>query len=111
MPLYLNILGGIGLHVHNIRANHSFINGTNGYSNGIVPMLIFLMIQPDILIRVEKKKWIFCYLFGTMASDIFDFLELKKNHGNELERARDLFYGLWIPDLFMKLLKMEKNGL
>ena len=102
MPLYLNITGGIGLHVHNnIRANHSFINGTNGYSNGIVPML---RVFNDTARYIDQggEKVGSCYLFGTLASDIFDFFELKKNHGNELERARDLFYGLWIPDLFMK---------
>ena len=100
--------GGIGLHIHNIRANHSFINGTNGYSNGIVPMLrVFNDTARYIDQGGGKRNGSFAVYLEPWHSDIFDFLELKKNHGNELERARDLFYGLWIPDLFME--RVEKS--
>lgn len=95
--------GGIGLHVHNIRSNHSFINGTNGYSNGIVPMLrVFNDTARYIDQGGGKRNGSFAIYLEPWHADIFEFLELKKNHGNELERARDLFYGLWIPDLFME---------
>ena len=101
--------GGIGLHVHNIRANHSFINGTNGYSNGIVPMLrVFNDTARYIDQGGGKRNGSFAIYLEPWHADIFDFLELKKNHGNELERARDLFYGLWIPDLFMERVKDDK---
>jgi ribonucleoside-diphosphate reductase subunit M1 len=101
--------GGIGLHVHNIRANHSFINGTNGYSNGIVPMLrVFNDTARYIDQGGGKRNGSFAIYIEPWHADIFDFLELKKNHGNELERARDLFYGLWIPDLFMK--RVQEGG-
>ena len=100
--------GGIGLHVHNIRANKSFIRGTNGYSNGIVPML---RVYNDTARYIDqgggKRNGSFAIYLEPWHADIFEFLELKKNHGNELERARDLFYGLWIPDLFME--RVEKN--
>ncbi len=101
--------GGIGLHVHNIRANNSFINGTNGYSNGLVPML---RVFNDTARYVDqgggRRNGSFAIYLEPWHADIFDFLELKKNHGNELERARDLFYGLWIPDLFME--RVKNNG-
>jgi len=101
--------GGIGLHVHNIRANHSFINGTNGYSNGIVPMLrVFNDTARYIDQGGGKRNGSFAIYLEPWHADIFEFLDLKKNHGNELERARDLFYGLWIPDLFMK--RVESGG-
>ena len=101
--------GGIGLHIHNIRANHSFINGTNGYSNGIVPMLrVFNDTARYIDQGGGKRNGSFSIYLEPWHADIFEFLELKKNHGNELERARDLFYGLWIPDLFMK--RVEEGG-
>ena len=100
--------GGIGLHIHNIRANHSFINGTNGYSNGIVPMLrVFNDTARYIDQGGGKRNGSFAIYLEPWHADILEFLELKKNHGNELERARDLFYGLWIPDLFMK--RVEKG--
>ena len=100
--------GGIGLHIHNIRANNSFINGTNGYSNGIVPMLrVFNDTARYIDQGGGKRNGSFAIYLEPWHSDIFDFLELKKNHGNELERARDLFYGMWIPDLFME--KVQQN--
>lgn len=95
--------GGIGLHVHNIRANSSFIRGTNGYSNGIVPMLrVFNDTARYIDQGGGKRNGSFAIYLEPWHSDIEGFLELKKNHGNELERARDLFYGMWIPDLFME---------
>ena len=100
--------GGIGLHIHNIRANGSYINGTNGKSNGIVPMLrVFNDTARYIDQGGGKRNGSFAIYLEPWHYDIIDFLELKKNHGNELERARDLFYGLWIPDLFME--KVEKN--
>jgi len=98
--------GGIGLHIHNIRATNSFIAGTNGKSNGIVPML---RVYNDTARYVDqgggKRNGSFAIYMEPWHADIFEFLELKKNHGNELERARDLFYALWIPDLFMERVK------
>ena len=100
--------GGIGLSIHSIRANESFISGTNGKSNGLVPML---RVFNDTARYVDqgggKRNGSFAMYLEPWHSDIFDFLELKKNHGNELERARDLFYALWIPDLFMKRVKED----
>ena len=102
--------GGIGLSIHNIRANESFISGTNGKSNGLVPML---RVFNDTARYVDqgggKRNGSFAMYLEPWHSDVFDFLELKKNHGNELERARDLFYALWIPDLFMK--RVKEDGL
>jgi ribonucleoside-diphosphate reductase subunit M1 len=101
--------GGIGLHIHNIRATNSFIAGTNGKSNGIVPML---RVFNDTARYVDqgggKRNGSFAIYLEPWHADIFEFLELKKNHGNELERARDLFYALWIPDLFME--RVKSNG-
>ena len=95
--------GGIGLAIHNIRSKDSFIAGTNGISNGIVPMLrVFNDTARYIDQGGGKRNGSFAIYLEPWHADIFDFLELKKNHGNEMERARDLFYGLWIPDLFMK---------
>lgn len=95
--------GGIGLHIHNIRAKNSIIRGTNGTSNGIVPML---RVFNDTARYVDqgggKRKGSFAIYLEPWHSDIEDWLRLKINHGNEEERARDLFYGLWIPDLFME---------
>ena len=100
--------GGIGLHIHNIRGNSSFIRGTNGYSNGIVPMLrVFNDTARYIDQGGGKRNGSFAIYLEPWHIDTMEFLELKKNHGNELERARDLFYGLWIPDLFMK--RIEQN--
>ena len=102
--------GGIGLHIHNIRSNGSFINGTNGYSNGIVPMLkVFNDTARYIDQGGGKRNGSFAIYLEPWHADIEDFLELKKNHGNEHDRARDLFYGLWIPDLFMK--RVKENGI
>jgi len=101
--------GGIGLSIHNIRAKDSFIAGTNGISNGIVPMLrVFNDTARYIDQGGGKRNGSFAIYLEPWHADIFDFLELKKNHGNELERARDLFYGLWITDLFME--RVQENG-
>lgn len=101
--------GGIGLSVHNIRATRSYIRGTNGTSNGIVPML---RVFNDTARYVDqgggKRKGAFAVYLEPWHADILDFLELRKNHGKEEQRARDLFYGLWIPDLFMK--RVEEDG-
>jgi ribonucleoside-diphosphate reductase subunit M1 len=95
--------GGIGLSIHDIRAKDSHIAGTNGQSNGLVPML---RVFNDTARYVDqgggKRNGSFAMYLEPWHADVFDFLELKKNHGNELERARDLFYALWIPDLFME---------
>lgn len=95
--------GGIGLSIHNIRATGSYIKGTNGTSNGIVPML---RVFNDTARYVDqgggKRKGSFAIYIEPWHADIFDFLSLKKNHGKEEMRARDLFYALWIPDLFMQ---------
>jgi ribonucleoside-diphosphate reductase alpha chain len=100
--------GGIGLSIHNIRATGSYIKGTNGTSNGIVPML---RVFNDTARYVDqgggKRKGSFAIYLEPWHADIFDFLDLKKNHGKEELRARDLFYAMWIPDLFMK--RVEAN--
>ena len=102
--------GGIGLHVHNIRANGSYIAGTNGTSNGLVPML---RVYNDTARYVDqgggKRNGSFAIYLEPWHLDVYEFLELKKNHGNEDERARDLFYALWIPDLFMERMKNDLN--
>lgn len=101
--------GGIGLSAHNIRASNSYIRGTNGTSNGIVPMLrVFNNTARYVDQGGGKRKGSFAVYLEPWHADIFEFLDLKKNHGNELERARDLFYALWISDLFMK--RVEENG-
>ena len=101
--------GGIGLSIHNIRATGSYIAGTNGTSNGIVPML---RVFNDTARYVDqgggKRKGSFAIYLEPWHADIFDFLELKKNHGKEEMRARDLFYAMWISDLFMK--RVEQNA-
>lgn len=101
--------GGIGLSIHNVRATGSYIKGTNGNSNGIVPML---RVFNDTARYVDqgggKRKGAFAIYLEPWHADIFDFLDLKKNHGKEEMRARDLFYAMWIPDLFMK--RVKENG-
>ncbi len=100
--------GGIGLSIHHVRATGSYIKGTNGVSNGIVPMLRnFDMTARYVDQGGGKRKGSFAVYLEPWHADIFDFLELKKNHGKEELRARDLFYALWTPDLFMK--KVERN--
>uniref|UniRef100_A0A6C0CWX8 ribonucleoside-diphosphate reductase n=1 Tax=viral metagenome TaxID=1070528 RepID=A0A6C0CWX8_9ZZZZ len=101
--------GGIGLHIHNIRASGSRIIGTNGISNGLVPMLrVFNDTARYIDQGGGKRNGSIAIYLEPWHADIIEFLELKKNHGNELERARDLFYSMWIPDLFME--RVEQNG-
>ncbi len=100
--------GGIGLSIHNVRATGSYIAGTNGTSNGIVPML---QVFNDTARYVDqgggKRKGSFAIYMEPWHADIFEFLDLKKNHGKEEMRARDLFYAMWISDLFMK--RVEAN--
>lgn len=100
--------GGIGLSIHNIRAKGSYIKGTGGNSNGIVPMLRnFDMTARYVDQGGGKRKGSFAIYLEPWHADIFDFLDMKKNHGKEEMRARDLFYALWISDLFMK--RVENN--
>ena len=100
--------GGIGLSIHNVRATGSYIRGTNGTSNGIVPML---RVFNDTARYVDqgggKRKGSFAIYLEPWHADIFEFLDLKKNHGKEEMRARDLFFALWTPDLFMKRVKED----
>ncbi|MGE6220891.1 ribonucleoside-diphosphate reductase subunit alpha [Nubsella zeaxanthinifaciens] len=101
--------GGIGLSIHNIRATGAYIGGTNGTSNGIVPML---RVFNDTARYVDqgggKRKGAFAIYLEPWHADVFEFLDLRKNHGKEEMRARDLFYALWINDLFMQ--RVEENG-
>jgi len=100
--------GGIGLSIHNVRAKGSYIKGTGGVSNGVVPMLRnFDMTARYVDQGGGKRKGSFAIYLEPWHADIFDFLDLKKNHGKEEMRARDLFYALWISDLFMK--RVEAN--
>ncbi len=103
------LAGGIGLHIHNIRAKGSHIRGTNGTSNGIVPMLrVFNNTARYIDQGGGKRSGSFAIYIEMWHADIEDFLEMKKNHGDEEMRARDLFYGLWVSDLFME--RVKDNG-
>jgi ribonucleoside-diphosphate reductase alpha subunit len=101
--------GGIGLSIHNIRATGSYIKGTNGTSNGIIPML---RVFNDTARYVDqgggKRKGAFAIYLEPWHADVFEFLDLRKNHGKEEMRARDLFYAMWISDLFMR--RVEDNG-
>ena len=101
--------GGIGLSIHNIRAKGSYIKGTGGTSNGIVPML---KVFNDTARYVDqgggKRKGAFAMYLEPWHADIYDFLDLKKNHGKEEMRARDLFYAMWVSDLFMK--RVQEGG-
>ncbi|KPI89141.1 putative ribonucleoside-diphosphate reductase large chain [Leptomonas seymouri] len=100
--------GGIGLHVHNIRAAGSYIAGTNGTSNGLVPMLrVFNNTARYVDQGGGKRKGAFAVYLEPWHADIFGFLLLKRNTGKDDQRARDLFYALWVPDLFMKRVKSE----
>ncbi|PHH79774.1 hypothetical protein CDD82_2182 [Ophiocordyceps australis] len=101
--------GGIGLNVHRIRATGSYIAGTNGTSNGVVPMLrVFNNTARYVDQGGNKRPGAFAIYLEPWHADVFEFLDLRKNHGKEEVRARDLFLALWIPDLFMK--RVEKNG-
>ena len=102
--------GGIGLHIHNVRGTGSHIRGTNGTSNGIIPMLqVFNKTARYVDQGGGKRNGSFAIYMEPWHSDIEEFLELKKNHGDEEMRARDLFYALWIPSLFME--KIQKDNL
>jgi ribonucleoside-diphosphate reductase alpha subunit len=100
--------GGIGLNIHNVRSTGSYIKGTNGTSNGIIPML---RVFNDTARYVDqgggKRKGAFSVYLEPWHADVFEFLELRKNHGKEEMRARDLFLALWIPDLFMKRVEAD----
>ena len=102
--------GGIGLSVHDIRATGSYIKGTNGTSNGIIPML---KVFNDTARYVDqgggKRKGAFAIYLEPWHADVIDFLQLKKNHGKEEMRARDLFFALWISDLFMKRVEADEE--
>jgi ribonucleoside-diphosphate reductase alpha subunit len=101
--------GGIGLSIHNIRARDSAIKGTNGKSTGVVPMLKVFNDTAKYVNQGGKRNGSFAIYMEPWHADIEDFLRLKLNTGSEEERARDLFYGLWIPDLFMK--RVEEDGM
>ena len=102
--------GGIGLHIHNIRASGSRIRGTNGTSNGLVPMLkVFNETARYIDQGGGRRNGSFAMYLEPWHADIESFLDMKKNHGDENARARDLFYALWIPDLFMKRVRDNKE--
>ena len=102
--------GGIGIHIHNIRSRGSIINGTNGTSNGIVPMLKpFNETARYVDQGGGRRNGSFAIYLSPEHPDIEDWLDLKKNTGDENARARDLFYGLWVPDLFMKRVQENKN--
>lgn len=101
--------GGIGLHIHNIRSTGAYIAGTNGTSNGIIPMVrVFNNTARYVDQGGNKRPGAFALYLEPWHADIFDFIDIRKNHGKEEIRARDLFPALWIPDLFMK--RVEQNG-
>lgn len=100
--------GGIGLNVHNIRATGSYIAGTGGQAKGIVPMLRVLNDVVRYIEQGNKRPSSIAVYLEPWHADIIEFLDLRKNHGKEERRARDLFYALWIPDLFME--RVEGNG-
>lgn len=100
--------GGIGLHIHNVRAKGSKIRGTNGISSGIVPMLRVFNNTARYVDQAGRRAGSIAMYLEPWHADIEPFLEMKKNHGSEEERARDLFYALWIPDLFMQ--RVKDNG-
>jgi ribonucleotide reductase alpha subunit len=97
--------GGIGLHISNVRAKDSIIKGTSGKSDGIVPMLRIFNNTARFVNQGGRRPGSIAIYLEPWHSDIFDLLELKKNHGDEEQKARDLFYGLWVPDLFMNRVK------
>lgn len=99
------VAGGIGIHISNIRGKGSYISGTNGYSSGIIPMAKVYNETARYINQSGRRPGSFALYLEPHHTDILDFLELKKNHGNENERARDLFLALWISDLFMERVK------
>ena len=109
MALISKWAGGIGVHISNVRANNSYINKTGGKSNGIMPLL---KVYNDISRHINqsgKRNGSFAVYIEPWHADIYDFLDSKKNNGAEEMRARDLFYGLWIPDLFMKRIESDSH--
>jgi ribonucleoside-diphosphate reductase alpha chain len=100
--------GGIGLHIHNIRSEGAHIRGTNGFSSGIGPMLRVYNMTARYSNQSGKRPGSFAIYVEPWHADIMAFLDLKKNHGDEEARARDLFYAMWIPDLFME--RVQSNG-
>jgi len=102
--------GGIGLHIHNIRASGSHIRGTNGASNGIVPMLRVYNNTARYIDQGGRRNGSFAIYLEPWHPDIEDFLEMKKNHGDEEMKGRDLFYALWVPDLFMERVRGSGAG-
>ena len=103
--------GGIGLHIHNIRASGSHIRGTNGASNGIVPMLRVFNNTARYIDQGGRRNGSFAIYLEPWHPDIEDFLEMKKNHGDEEMKGRDLFYALWVPDLFMERVRGGGGGI
>lgn len=101
--------GGIGLHIHNVRASGSLIRGTNGSSTGIVPMLRVFNNTARYIDQGGRRNGSFAIYLEPWHADIVDFLDLKKNQGDEEMRARDLFYAIWIPDLFMEKVKTNED--
>ena len=101
--------GGIGLHIHNIRAKNSHIRGTNGKTDGIVPMLRVFNNTARYVNQSGRRNGSFAIYLEPWHADIEDFLELRKNHGDEETKARDLFYALWVSDLFMERVKNNKK--
>ena len=97
--------GGIGLHIHNIRAKDSYIRGTNGRTDGIIPMLKVFNSTARYVNQSGKRNGSFAVYLEPWHADVEDFLDMRKNHGDEELRARDLFYALWVPDLFMDRVK------
>ena len=101
--------GGIGLHIHNIRCKNSHIRGTNGKTDGIVPMLKVFNSTARYINQSGKRNGSFAIYLEPWHGDIESFLEMRKNHGDEEMKARDLFYALWVPDLFMERIKENKK--
>mgnify|MGYP000462540811 CR=1 FL=1 len=101
--------GGIGLHIHNIRTKNSHIKGTNGKTDGLVPMLRVFNNTARYVNQSGKRNGSFAIYLEPWHADIFDFLELRKNHGDEEMKARDLFYALWISDLFMERVEADAD--
>jgi ribonucleoside-diphosphate reductase alpha chain len=101
--------GGIGIHIHDIRSKGALIRGTNGRSDGICPMLKVFNYTARYINQAGKRNGSFAVYLEPWHADVFEFLELKKPHGNEEDRARDLFYALWIPDLFMERVKNNEK--
>lgn len=100
--------GGIGLHIHNIRAKNSYIRGNNGRTDGIVPMLRVFNNTARYVNQAGKRNGSIAVYLEPWHADVLDFLEMRKNHGDEEQKARDLFYALWVPDLFMH--RVQQNG-